>query len=49
MNRIAAAFLVLGLASGGAQASRAADHSLEYKAMSMTDDLAHRVDDQCLL
>src|SRR6202789_2689314 len=37
--------LVFGHASAGAQASRAVDHSLEYKAMSMKDDLAHRSPD----
>jgi hypothetical protein len=42
---LAASLLVFGLASAGAQASRAVDHSLEYKAMSMKDDLAHRSPD----
>jgi hypothetical protein len=44
-GHIAAASLVFGLASAGAQASRAVDHSVEYKAMSMKDDLAHRSPD----
>ena len=42
---LAASLLVFGLASAGEQASRAADHSQEYKAMSMKDDLAHRSPD----
>jgi hypothetical protein len=44
-GHIAAASLVFGLASAGAQASRAVDHSLGYKGMSMKDDLAHRSPD----
>jgi hypothetical protein len=32
---LARVLLVFGLASAGAQTSRAVDHSLEYKAMSM--------------
>jgi hypothetical protein len=45
-SRILAASLpVFGLATAGAQASRAVDHSLEYKAMSTKDDLAHRSPD----
>jgi uncharacterized protein YndB with AHSA1/START domain len=39
---LAASLLVFGLAGTGAQAFRAVDHILEYKAMSMEDDLAHR-------
>src|SRR3984957_7552626 len=39
---LAASLLLFGLASADAQASRAVDHSQEYKAMSMKDDLAHR-------
>src|SRR5271154_5487512 len=39
---LAVSLLVFGHASEGEQASRAVDHSLEYKAMSMKDDLAHR-------
>src|SRR6202050_1755377 len=42
---LAASLLVFGLASAGAEAPRAVDHSLEYKAMSMKDDLAHRSPD----
>src|SRR6202522_3648291 len=42
---LAASLLIFGLASAGAQASGAVDHSLEYKAMSMKDDLAHRSPD----
>jgi uncharacterized protein YndB with AHSA1/START domain len=42
---LAASLLAFGLASAGAQASRAVDHSLDYKAMSMKDDLAHRSPD----
>ena len=42
---LAASLLIFGLASAGAQASRAADHLLEYQAMSMKDDLAHRTPD----
>jgi hypothetical protein len=42
---LAATLLVFGLASAGAQTSRAVDHSEEYKAMSMKDDLAHRSPD----
>jgi hypothetical protein len=45
-SRIPAAFLlVFGLSGAGAQTSRAGDHSLEYNAMSMKDDLAHRSTD----
>src|SRR5271155_2274430 len=44
-GHIAAASLVFGLAIAGEQASRAVDHSLEYKAMSMKVDLAHRSPD----
>jgi hypothetical protein len=43
-GHIAVASVVFGLASAGAQAS-AVDDSLEYKAMSMKDDLAHRSPD----
>ena len=55
MNRIAtllkaghiaaASLLVFGLTGAGAQASSAVEHSQEYKAMSMKDDLAHRSSD----
>jgi hypothetical protein len=41
-GHVAAAFLVFGVASAGAQASPPVDHALGYKAMSMKDDLAHR-------
>jgi hypothetical protein len=41
----AASLLVFKLASAGAQASHAVDHSQGYKAMSMKDDLAHRSPD----
>ena len=44
-GHIAAASLILGLASAGAQASHAVEHSQGYKAMSMKDDLAHRFPD----
>ena len=44
-GRVAAASLVIGLACAHAQASPAADHSLEYKTMSIKDDLAHRSPD----
>src|SRR5258708_7433969 len=44
-GRIAAACLVFGLASAGAQASRAVDHLRGYKAVSMKYDLAHRSPD----
>jgi hypothetical protein len=39
---IAASLLVCGLTLAGAPTSHAVDHSLEYQAMSMKDDLAHR-------
>src|SRR5271167_1392032 len=39
---LAASLVAFGLSSAGAPAARAVDHSLEYKAMSMKDDLAHR-------
>src|ERR1700685_3618286 len=42
---LAASLLLFGLASADAPASRAVDHSQEYKAMSMKDDLAHRSPD----
>jgi len=37
-GHVAAVSLILGLASAGAQASRAVDHSQGYKTMSMKDD-----------
>jgi hypothetical protein len=42
---LATSLLVFGPAGAGAQASCAVDHSAEYKAMSMKDDLAHRSPD----
>jgi hypothetical protein len=39
-GHVAAASLVFGLVSAGSQASPSVDHALEYKAMSMKDDLA---------
>jgi hypothetical protein len=43
---IAAAFvLALGITSTGARAAHAVDHSQEYKAKSMKEDLAHRSPD----
>ena len=44
-RHIAAAALVFGAASAGEQTSHGVDHSLEYKAVSMNDDLAHRSPD----
>src|SRR3984885_16227610 len=44
-GQVAAASLVFGLSSAEVQAPRAVDHSLEYKVMSMKDDLAHRSPD----
>ncbi len=44
-SAVATAFLACGLASAGTQASRTVDHSKEYEAMSMKDDLAHRSPD----
>ena len=41
----AASLLVFKLASAGAQAPHAVDHSQGYKAMSMKDDLVHRSPD----